>query len=304
MDVPEISDVVVAYDLESLERQPVPRDDALGALMRHGQRKAARVLRAIPHDEEGHFNPREVDELLLRAHRELQRLNEEFQQPQRILELLRPTVKLLQVRGVSPVRVVDVGCGLGYVMRWFAAKGSFGPDVELIGCDFNRALVDEANRLRTVESLDCQFRVANAFALAEPAHIYLSTGVLHHFRDEGLRAFFRGQTEGPHTEAFFHFDVEPSWLAPLGAWLFHRARMREPLAQNDGVRSALRAHTTDTLIDAARHDDFRVGVFRVGSKILPITRTLRPVVGIRRGTFGAWTEALGRSARLLRHMTP
>src|SRR6185436_464818 len=89
------------------------------------------------------------------------------------------------------------------------------------------------------------------FALSEPATVFLTTGVIHHFRGPALVDFFR-QHEQPHAAAFLHFDFQPSLLAPLGSWLFHAVRMREPLARHDGVLSAVRAHTAATLVGAAR----------------------------------------------------
>ena len=86
----------------------------------------------------------------------------------------------------NPIRIVDIGCGTGFVIRWLSANGSLGDDVELMGVDFNVALLNEAQRLATIENLRCKFAVANAFRLAEPATIFISTGILHHFRDDIL----------------------------------------------------------------------------------------------------------------------
>jgi len=300
-DVPEISDLVVSYDPETLARIPVKKSEVLARFEALGQRRARQVVAALPARDDV-LDPTAVDEVLLRAHGELQRLSEEFQQGRRILEVLRPMLDALRATGAKPpYRVVDVGCGVGYVVRWLAAVGELGDDVELLGYDFNEALVAEGDRLQRLESLDCAIRVGNAFRLDrdEAPTIYLSTGVLHHFRGAGLVAFFRNQA---HAEAFFHFDIDPSWLAPIGAWLFHRARMREPLARNDGVRSALRGHTGAALLAAAREGapELRATLFRVGNKVLPITRTLRPVVGVRPGRWDAWCDALGRRRRLIR----
>jgi hypothetical protein len=87
---------------------------------------------------------------------------------------------------------------------------------------------------------------ANAFELREPAHIFISTGVLHHFRGDDLAAVFAQHERSPAV-AFVHVDIRPSRVAPLGAWIFHQARMREPLAKFDGFWSAVRAHDGSTL---------------------------------------------------------
>jgi len=51
--------------------------------------------------------------------------------------------------------------------------------------------------------------------------------------------------------AFAHWDIVPSRWSTLGAWVFHRARMREPLSRHDGVLSARRAHPAPVLVAAA-----------------------------------------------------
>ncbi|MEU8517868.1 class I SAM-dependent methyltransferase [Kitasatospora sp. NPDC048722] len=62
-----------------------------------------------------------------------------------------------------------------------AATNALAPDVELVGVDLDAALVGEADRLARGEGLTCRFVHGNAFALPEPATVYVSTGVLHHF---------------------------------------------------------------------------------------------------------------------------
>src|SRR5262249_56894629 len=127
--------------------------------------------------------PEACDDILIRAHTELQRLSEEFLQADRARALLVPLLETLRRSGTPPpYRVVDVGCGLGYVVRALAAHGRLGRDVDLIGCDMNRTLIERARALAEEESLACEFRVANAFRLEQPAHVFLSTGGLHRFR--------------------------------------------------------------------------------------------------------------------------
>jgi SAM-dependent methyltransferase len=148
-----------------------------------------------------------------------------------------------------PLRVVDIGCGTGYVLRWLAKFGSLGPDVELVGVDFNRDLVEEAARLAGEEGLDTRFEHGDALRRKEGADVYISTGVLHHFELERLPEFFERQRDA---RAAVHFDFRPSRLAWPGSWLFHQLRMRHPLSRHDGVASALRAYSPETLIQAAR----------------------------------------------------
>jgi 2-polyprenyl-3-methyl-5-hydroxy-6-metoxy-1,4-benzoquinol methylase len=73
-----------------------------------------------------------VDALGLRVHRELQRLGEELQFGRRVAAVLGPVVAELRRSVGSLVRIVDVGCGLGFVVRSLAATSVRGPDVELV----------------------------------------------------------------------------------------------------------------------------------------------------------------------------
>lgn len=286
--LPEISDVVVTYDEETLARAPVWRDEVLDRFSKLGMTRAKGIVAAWPHAA-GRLDDRFVDGVLIRAHLELQRLSEEFQQGARVQRLLLPLLQALRASGVRPpYKIVDVGCGLGYVVRWLAHSGGLGEDAVLWGCDYNATLIERASALAKRESLPCSFAVANAFSLEEPATILLSTGVLHHFRGGDLDRFFSAQAAGK-TLAFLHSDTKPSWLAPLGSWLFHQARMREPLARHDGVLSAVRAHPGIDLVRAAQRacPDFWLGVFDGKEQLLPVLSVLQTLVGVRR----PWAEA-------------
>jgi hypothetical protein len=278
----EISDVIVDYDPATLARVPVRKADARARLVSaNASRKALRILDAMP-ETSGVLDPDHVDGVLVRSHGELQRLSEEFVQGRRVAALLKMMVDVLRAAGVpEPYRVVDVGCGTGYVLRYLAASNAL-PGVRLIGADYNAALVALASRLAREESLDCEFHVANAFALAEPATFYLSTGVIHHFRGESLDAFFAAQAKGA-PEAFIHFDIQHSPVAALGAWIFHQARMREPLAVHDGVMSAARAHPYPRLRDAIVRSapGYAVGQHNKRIPLLPMVRAMYAVFGIR-----------------------
>lgn len=292
----EISDLIVDWDARTGERLPVRRAEVVERLTTAGQRRAARIVRRLPVQGEV-LDPAAVDRLLVRAHTELQRLNEELHMGRRFAELLVPVLAAARAAGETRPRVVDIGCGLGFTIRSLAAGGVLGPDVELIGTDLNPALVAEANRLAEDERLPCSFRCANAFTLTEPATVYLSGGVLHHFPPAKLPDFFQAQASAL---AFIHYDIAASRLGPLGAWLFHRARMREPLGRHDGVLSARRAHPGAVLrAAAAQATGMETFLFENPRPANPFGPPMHAVLGLRPALTGEVRRALGRGARRL-----
>ncbi|MFD6494829.1 class I SAM-dependent methyltransferase [Streptomyces sp. NPDC060188] len=145
---------------------------------------------------------------------ELQRLSEELRIGERLTHLLGPLFAAIRdTTGPGPYRLVDVGCGLGYLIRWLATTNALGTDVELGGVDRDAALIGEADRLARAEGLNCRLVRGNAFDLPEAATVYVSTGVLHHFRGPALAEFFRIQTASP-AYAFCHLDIAATPLAP------------------------------------------------------------------------------------------
>jgi len=146
--------------------------------------------------------------------------------------------------------------------------------------DYNARFIRVAQALAEREGLRCRFEVGNAFTLGTPATCYLSSGVLHHFRGTHLTDFFARQAVAG-SFGFLHTDILPSALTPLGAWLYHRARMRQPLARHDGTLSAVRAHSGATLLAAARAGcpQFAVHIHNRGTtRLLNVFQT---VIGVR-----------------------
>jgi 2-polyprenyl-3-methyl-5-hydroxy-6-metoxy-1,4-benzoquinol methylase len=292
-DWPELSDLLLETDPVTLERKPVSRRAIEETLKRHGMRTAARIVRGIPGGDV--LDPEVVDGILVRSHCELQRLSFEFRNGERLLQLLRPLLDVLRARTTErPIRIVDIGCGMGFVLRWLAAYARFGPDVELLGCDFNPTLIRHAQSLAKEEMLGCEFRVANAFTLERKVHVFLSTGVIHHFRGQSLTEFFKSQAS-VQPYALLHCDIKASWAAPIGSWLFHQARMREPLARHDGVLSAVRAHPREVLLEAARTGGrpLQYAFFDGRPSPLPILRSLNTLVGMREDITADFVKAIG-----------
>ncbi|MFH8282535.1 class I SAM-dependent methyltransferase [Streptomyces antibioticus] len=293
----EISDLITVVDPHSGHRLPVRRAEVIRQLREAGDERAARIVAELPADRDGVLDPHAVDRLLISVHTELQRLSEELRIGERLVHLLGPLFAAIRETSgqPGPYRLVDVGCGLGYLVRRLAATNALGADVELVGVDLDAALVGEAERLALAEGLDCRFVHGNAFYMPEAATVYVSAGVLHHFRGPALAEFFQAQAASP-AYAFCHFDIAATPLAPLGAWIFHRARMRNPLGRHDGVVSARRAHSDETLLRAAAVPGIRALLYEPRGATNPFCTTLRPIIGVRPHLEEPLRRALGRDA--------
>jgi hypothetical protein len=98
---------------------PVSKQEILRLFI--GNRQAQSVIDRIP-EQEGFLDQVAVDRLLLQVHWEMQRLAHEFHHGARILELLQSVIAAIRSRDPQQrLRIVDVGCGIGYAIRWLAA---------------------------------------------------------------------------------------------------------------------------------------------------------------------------------------
>jgi SAM-dependent methyltransferase len=293
---PEISDLVVQHDPKTLERLPVKKRDLLRIFESYRNRKAQRAIEQIPARNDL-LDPIAVDRLLLTVHWEMQRLAEEFYHGNRVLHVLRAIIAALRSNGFpGPIRIVDVGCGIGYSIRWLAARTTLPFEgVELTGVDLNSTLIREANRLASSEALPCHFFHGDAFSADLCGSIYISTGVLHHFRGADLAAFLQ-RHDSETTQAFVHFDFQPWLLAPFGSWFFHIIRMRTALARHDGVLSTARAHNSDTLVSVARAAVPTLASGIYGARIwnTPAPRVFHALVGFRPRLVPHVKQTLGR----------
>lgn len=298
---PEITDLIVQHDPRTLRRLPVRKQKVLEVFSQFRNREAVRAVLALPQNA-GILDDREINVLLLTVHWEMQRLAEEFYHGHRVWELLRPVVASIRQGGIrETLRIVDVGCGIGYTTRWLAANIPLANhNIELIGMDLNSTLIAEASRLATAENLPCRFLHGDAFSREQSSHILLSTGVIHHFRDNALLEFLR-QHDQPETQAFLHFDFQPWFLAPLGSLFFHYLRMRTAIARHDGVLSTVRAHDASTLTEAARASapGFAAGIYGATIWSTRVPRVFHTLVGLRHKLVPELHHQLGRYATRL-----
>lgn len=293
----EIADLIAVFDPRSGARLPVRRADVVRALDACGDRPAARIAAGLPVGPDDVLDPLAVDRLLIGVHTAVQRLDEELGTAERLVEVLGPLFETIrEIAGRrGRFRLVDIGSGLGHLVRRLATTGALGPGVELVGVDVNPVLVAEADRLARAEGLDCRFVHGNAFDLPEVATVYVSSGLLHHLRGPALAEFFEAQADSPAL-AFCHFDIAAARLAPVAARRFHRTRTSDPLARHDGVVSARRAHSDATLLRAASVPGIRPLVFEPEGPSNPLRIRVRPVLGIRPYLEEPLRAALGGSA--------
>ena len=283
----ELTDLLWQCEQGTGERRPVDLEAVASRLEASGQRRAARIARSLP-SRGGFLDEQVADALMLRVHCELQRLGEELQLPRRMAETLTSWARpLLRAQPHAPLRVVDVGCGLGYVTRWLAAHQVLGPGVELVGVDLNSVLTQQASELASAEGLNCRFVAGDAFAAGvavdDPARtILVSSGLLHHFPAEDLSDFFAAQQQ-LGVVAFAHWDPYPSTWTTVGAWVFHQARMREAVSRHDGVLSVRRAHSAQTLLATchAGAPDYDVRCADEPRWRPPLSEVVRPICGTR-----------------------
>lgn len=265
---------------------PVRRSEAVAALEFRGQHRAAALVASMPYANDL-IDDSYLHDLAIRIHRELQRLGEELQLDRRISALLDPSIRRLMTASPEPVTVLDVGCGLGHVLRSAAAHKHLPAGVELVGVDLNPVLIDDARRLAAIEKLNVRFEHADAFDVAalglDPSRtIVISSGLLHHFSEEDLSGFFAAQASAGFA-GFAHFDIAPCVWSTLGAWVFHQARMREPVSRHDGVMSARRAHQVEVLLSSAQigAPEYAPAVLHGGRWYPRALDVLRPIVGWR-----------------------
>ena len=285
----EVLDVLWDVELPEGDRLPVRRADAQAQLQDRGQHQAARLIEDLPTRRDGTMEETAVDEVFLAVHLELARLSEFVHVPQGMAASLEPIVARLREEAGGTIRVVDVGCGIGFDTRVLAATRALGPDVEFVGLDFNSLLVDAAARLAKAEDIPVRFVHGDALdpslAIDDPERtVMISSGVLHHIGPDSLGDFF-ARHGALGVAGFAHFDPSPGLWTDAGAWMLHRTRMREPISRHDGSMSMRRALSADALLETATAhlgEDYELTCEDVSRWVPQPEKIIRPIVGRRR----------------------
>jgi hypothetical protein len=71
---PEITDLIVQHDPQTLERVPVRKPQVLNMLHKFGNRQALRAVEALP-EREGSLDAQAIDRMFVTVHLETQRLS-------------------------------------------------------------------------------------------------------------------------------------------------------------------------------------------------------------------------------------
>lgn len=152
----------------------------------------------------------------------------------------------LHERGVVPVRVLDLACGGGDVLRWVAdrARGA-GAAVVLHGCDVSpRALERARSEVEVGRSVaggatpGLRFYELDALSDPIPAgyDLITSTLFLHHLcRPDAVDLLRRMAAAARHR--VFVQDLRRTRLGYLLAWIGLHTLTRSDVARTDGLRS-------------------------------------------------------------------
>lgn len=118
-----------------------------------------------------------------------------------------------------PVKILEVGCGTGWVCRMIADK-----DFHVIGTDFSEEQIRIATENSILYNKDkyCTYKLADASTFQEDIDGVVIHGILHHLSKKELSVFFNALSKVPSGTKVFLF--EPSFFkAPSrNATIFER----------------------------------------------------------------------------------
>lgn len=186
-------------------------------------------------------------------------------------------------------RVLDIGCGNGYVLSRYARHGA-----AVAGIDLTETALELSRRRFALEGLAGEFRRTDGNSIPYPDasfDIVCSMGVLHHIEDPRPMLREAARVLRPGGELILMLYHRDSWkyrvLLPLRRLLDPRYRgksQQQALNMNDGADCPLakvysRAEARALLADFV---DIRFSVNQLGWKQLlllpPLARLLRPLL--------------------------
>ncbi len=152
---------------------------------------------------------------------------------------LLPILKRSQQNQSGPLKIADMGCGDGYLLRQLARKSAaHGFAVDWIGCDFSRTACDLAAQKARDAGGNIRFQKVDILTgdLPEKVDVIINSLFLHHFEAgdaELILKKFRDAT----TQAFIVEDLRRTVVGYYLAWTCGRLLTRSPIVHYDGVVS-------------------------------------------------------------------
>ncbi len=198
-------------------------------------------------------------------------------------DLVRQRDATLQRLGLNHgERIVDVGCGPGFLCEMMAA--AIGPVGQVIGIDISEDLIRFATSSKTSETID--YRVGDATALpvnAEEFDVAVSTQVLEYVADADAALREMARVLRPGGRAFIIDTDFDSWVWHAGdaermarimkAWDMHCADPRLPRTLAPRLRAAgfrvVNVEAYPVLSTSYRAGDFCHGLSRLMADFLP-----------------------------------
>lgn len=156
-------------------------------------------------------------------------------------------IKKLISENTSPLKIVDVGCGGGDMLKLianWARKNKI--KVELIGVDANPHVISFAEK-NTSSYPEISFEAINIFSdefARLEADIFISTLFTHHFSEEELVTLLK-QMQSQSRLGIVINDIHRHWLAYYSIKFLTSVFSRSSMVRNDAALSVARAFHKD-----------------------------------------------------------
>ena len=156
-----------------------------------------------------------------------------------LLPIINQSQLNAQSNSSKRLRIADVGCGDGYLLRQLCSKATAaGHEIDWIGYDFSATACALADEKAVAANAKIRFDQVNILTdtLPEKVDVVLNSLFLHHFTAaevETILKKFRDAT----TQAFIVEDLRRTVLGYCLAWSCGRLLTRSPIVHYDGVVS-------------------------------------------------------------------
>ena len=157
----------------------------------------------------------------------------------RFWNALLPTLKQSQRDQSKRLKIADVGCGDGYLLRQLSARATAaGFDIDWIGYDFSATACQLAAEKAGAAGADIRFDQVDILAaeMPEKVDVVLNSLFLHHFEAADVEAILKKFRDAT-TQAFIVEDLRRTVLGYRLAWYCGRLLTRSPIVHYDGVVS-------------------------------------------------------------------